>query len=153
MPPAMSLHHASVAWKRTTPDFAYDTYGRDHVVTFAGGARLEASAAPEYRGDQAKPNPEEQLVAALSSCHMLTFLAICARKALVVDAYADEAEGVLEKNAEGRLAVTRVALRPRVTFAADVAVDAEKLAELHAAAHRGCFIASSVKTQVTVEPR
>jgi organic hydroperoxide reductase OsmC/OhrA len=149
----MSLHHASVAWKRETPDFAYDTYGRNHVLTFAGGTRLDASAAPEYRGDAAKPNPEEQLVAALSSCHMLTFLAVCARKGLVVDAYADEAEGVLEKNAEGRLAVTRVILRPRVTFGEGVAVDDAKLAELHASAHRGCFIASSVKTEVTVESR
>ncbi len=149
----MSHHHATIAWKRTTPDFAYDTYGRDHVVTFAGGARLESSAAPDYRGDANKPNPEEQLVAALSSCHMLTFLAICARKGLVVDAYDDEAEGVLEKNAEGRLAVTRVRLRPQVKFAEGTVVDAEKLTQLHDSAHRGCFIASSVKTTVTVEAR
>lgn len=149
----MSLHRTSLAWVRRTPDFAYDTYGRDHVISFAGGARLEASAAPEYRGEAAKANPEEQLVGALSSCHMLTFLAICARKKLVVDAYDDEAEGVLEKNAEGRLAVTRVVLRPVVRFAPDVVVDATTLAELHASAHRGCFIASSVKTVVTVEPR
>jgi organic hydroperoxide reductase OsmC/OhrA len=149
----MSLHHASLIWQRTTPDFTYDTYVRDHVVTFGGGARLVASSAAEYRGDAAKPNPEEQFVAALSSCHMLTFLAICARKALVVDAYEDAAEGVLEKNAEGRLVITRVALRPRVTFAAGTAVDAEKLAELHVASHRGCYLAGSVKTEVTVEPR
>lgn len=147
----MSHHHATIAWKRTTPDFAYETYGREHLVTFGGGARLAASSAPEYGGDAARPNPEEQLVAALSSCHMLTFLAICARKKLVVDAYDDAADGVLEKNAEGRLAVTRVVLRPKVRFAAGTSVDAAKLAELHASAHRGCFIANSVKTEVTVE--
>ncbi len=153
MPLVMSLHHTSLAWQRTTSDFAYETYGRDHVLTFGGGARLEASAAPEYRGDATRANPEEQLVGALSSCHMLTFLAVCAKKGLVVDAYTDDAEGVLEKNTEGRLAVTRVTLRPRVTFGGEAAVDATKLAELHAAAHRGCFIASSVKTVVTVESR
>ena len=148
----MSLHHATVTWQRTTPDFGYETYRRDHLVTFGGGVRLEGSAAPEYRGDAQKPNPEEQLVAALSSCHMLTFLAVCARKGIVVDAYDDAAEGALEKNAEGRLAVTRVELRPRVRFGEGTAVDAETLASLHAAAHRGCFIASSVKTVVTVDP-
>jgi organic hydroperoxide reductase OsmC/OhrA len=149
----MSHHRTRLAWARRTPDFDYDTYGREHTLTFGGGTRLEASAASEYRGDAARPNPEEQLVGALSSCHMLTFLAICARKKLVVDAYDDEAEGVLEKNAEGRLAVTRVVLRPLVRFAAGIALDAAKLAELHASAHRGCFIASSVMTVVTVEPR
>jgi len=149
----MSTHRATVAWKRSTPDFVPATYDRGHVVTFGGGARLEASAAPEYGGDAGKANPEEQLVGALSSCHMLTFLALCARRGLVVDAYDDNAEGLLEKNAEGRLAVTRVTLRPRVAFAEGTSVEAAKLDELHASAHRGCFIASSVKTAVTIEPR
>ncbi|MBS2011404.1 MAG: OsmC family protein [Deltaproteobacteria bacterium] len=149
----MSLHRAAVTWKRSTTDFEPDTYSREHVVTFGGGARLEASAAPEYHGDGTKPNPEEQLVGALSGCHMLTFLAVCARKKVVVDAYDDEAEGVLEKNAEGRLAVTRVTLRPRVTFAESTPVDDATLDSLHAAAHRGCFIASSVKTEVTIARR
>lgn len=114
---------------------------------------VHACAAHEYRGDRSKPNPEEQLVAALSACHMLTFLAISARKGLIVDRYEDEAEGVLEKNAEGRLAVTRVTLRPRIAFGGEKAVDAATLAELHEASHRGCFIASSVRTVVTVEAR
>lgn len=149
----MSLHKASIAWKRSTPDFGYDTYNRGHAWTFGGGQRLEASAAPEYKGDAARANPEEALVAALSSCHMLTFLAVCAKKQLVVDDYVDEADGHLEKNAEGRLAVTRVTLRPRVTFATGTSVDAETLKRLHDSAHRGCFIAASVKTEVTVEPR
>lgn len=149
----MSLHRAAVTWKRKTADFALDTYGREHLVTFGGGARLEVSAASEYHGDATKPNPEEQLVAALSSCHMLTFLAICARKKIVIDAYDDEAEGVLEKNAEGRLAVTQVTLRPRVTFGDGASVDEATLDSLHAAAHRGCFIASSVKTEVTIARR
>lgn len=148
----MSTHHAKLQWARTTEDFAYDTFAREHTLMFGGGRRLEASSAPEYKGRADLPNPEEMLVSALSSCHMLTFLAICARKGLVVDAYEDTAEGHLEKNAEGRLAVTRVTLRPKVTFAPSTTVDRETLVHLHESSHRGCFIASSVKTDVRVEP-
>src|SRR6478672_9362123 len=101
----MSLHRANVLWSRAADaaPFTYDSYSREHVVTFGGGAKLRASSAPEFKGDAALPNPEEALVGALSSCHMLTFLAICAKKGLGVERYDDEAEGHLEKNAEGRL--------------------------------------------------
>jgi organic hydroperoxide reductase OsmC/OhrA len=84
---------------------------------------------------------------------MLTFLAVCAKKGITVDAYEDAAEGHLEKNADGRLAVTRVTLRPKVTFGAGTSVDGETLSKLHDSAHRGCFIAASVKTDVRVESR
>lgn len=148
----MSIHAATIAWSRDTDQsFTYKTYSRAHRWTFGGGVSLEASAAPEYLGSAALPNPEEALVAALSSCHMLSFLAICARKKLAVDAYEDAAEGYLERNAEGRLAVTRTTLRPRITFAPGTTVDAETLRALHDSAHHECFIASSVKTVVTVE--
>lgn len=93
-------------------------------------------------------NPEEALVGALSACHMLTFLAIAARSRLTVESYEDDAVGVLEKNESGKLAVTRVTLRPRVVFAEPV--DAERLARLHHTAHENCFIAQSVKTVVTI---
>lgn len=148
----MSQHHTKVTWERGDRAFAYDTYSRDHVVTFGTGRAMEASAAEEYRGNPALPNPEEQLVAALSTCHMLTFLAIAARRGLGVDRYDDRAEGTLAKNAEGRLAVTRVVLRPTVTFSSGVVVDRALLDTLHQGAHRGCFIAASVKTEVVVEP-
>ena len=144
----MSTHTASLAWSRGTADFTYERYPRDHMVTFGTGTSITASAAVEYRGSPNLVNPEEQLVAALASCHMLTFLAICARKRIVVESYVDAAEGVLEKDAEGRLAVTRVVLRPRVTFGGEAPAD---LAELHHKAHEGCFIANSVRTVVTVE--
>lgn len=149
----MSTHRATVVWSRTSavPAFEYETYSRDHDWQFGGGSRLRASAASEYKGTPALPNPEEALVAAISSCHMLTFLAICARKGIAVDRYEDAAEGHLEKNAEGRLAITKTTLRPKVAFAAGVSVDGETLAKLHEAAHRGCFIANSVKTDVTIE--
>jgi organic hydroperoxide reductase OsmC/OhrA len=98
-------------------------------------------------------NPEEALVAALSSCHMLTFLAIAAKRRFSLDSYADDAIGYLEKNAAGQLAVTRVVLRPKIAWSPGVAVPQDVLDKMHHDAHAGCFIANSVKTDVTVEPR
>ncbi|MFZ5481513.1 MAG: OsmC family protein [Myxococcota bacterium] len=146
----MSTHHVTLTWRRETPGFDYDTYDRTHRWTFGGGESLKASAAPEYKGDAALPNPEEALVAALSSCHMLTFLAIAARKRLVVDDYEDEPVGTLEKGPDGKVWVTKVVLRPRVRFAHGPPPD---LAALHHKAHELCFVANSVKTEVVVEPR
>lgn len=150
----MSDHHAGVRWTRTSSEFTYDTYNRAHELRFKNGAViLAASSAPAFKGDADRVDPEEALVASLSSCHMLTFLAICARKRLTVDAYEDDALGYLEKNAQGKLAVTRVILRPKVNFAPDTKVEADALSALHRRAHEDCFIANSVKTEVTVEPR
>jgi organic hydroperoxide reductase OsmC/OhrA len=148
----MSEHAIALDWKRESERFIYDTYNRDHVVTFEGGARVMASAAPAYRGNPALVNPEEGLVAALSSCHMLTFLAVAAKKRFVVDRYSDHAVGFLEKNAQGRLAITRVVLRPQIEFSGPTVPDAKQIAELHELAHSGCFIANSVTTEVKVEP-
>ena len=106
--------------------------------------------ASEYLGTAELPDPEQAYVASLSSCHMLTFLALASRKRLVVDGYRDDAVGFMEKNADGRLAITRVVLRPDVRFAEPVAADA--IAELHHRAHENCFIANSVTTAVSVEP-
>ncbi|HEY5805446.1 MAG TPA: OsmC family protein [Lysobacter sp.] len=147
----MSEHRASIHWLRNEAPFDYEGYPRDHEWAFDGGQRITGSAAPEYLGSPQGVDPEEALVAALSSCHMLTLLAIAAKKGWVVDDYRDEAVGTLEKNSEGRIAVTRVVLRPRITFAPGKAPDAEALAKLHESAHRNCFIANSVKTDVTVE--
>jgi len=150
----MATHLASVLWKRTSADFAYDTYNRAHEVRFKGGAIvLRASAAPAFKGDADRVDPEEAFVGSLSSCHMLTFLAICARKRLTVDRYQDEAEGHLEKGSNRKLQMTRVTLRPRVVFAPGTEVDATTLAEIHHRAHEECFIANSVKTDVAVEPQ
>lgn len=93
----MSEHKVGLEWKRESERFTYDTYNRDHVVTFEGGARVPVSAAPAYRGNPALVNPEEGLVAALSSCHMLTFLAVAAKKRFIVDRYSDYAVGFPEK--------------------------------------------------------
>lgn len=148
----MSSEHTSrLQWERGERGFGYEEYPRTHQVTFGTGTAMTVSAAHEYRGDPALPNPEELLVAALSSCHMLTFLAVCAKKKLVVDRYEDAAVGVLERPPGKRMQVTKVTLRPRVTFAPGVTVDEALLAELHHQAHLGCFIANSVTTEVVVE--
>jgi organic hydroperoxide reductase OsmC/OhrA len=147
----MSEHTITLEWKRESETFTYDTYNRDHVWVFEGGARVPASAAPAYRGNPAHVNPEEALVAALSSCHMLTFLAVAAKKRFVVDRYSDRAVGFLEKNPKGKLAITRVVLHPRVAFGGTTLPTPEQIAVLHEQAHSDCFIANSVTTEVTVE--
>lgn len=147
----MSEHRARIAWSRESADFSYDAYPRAHRWHFEGGVEVPASAAPDFRGDPERVDPEEAFVAALASCHMLTFLAIAARRRLVVDAYEDSAVGVLEKNEEGRLAITRVRLRPRVRFAEPERVGPELLERMHHQAHEHCFIANSVRTRIDVE--
>ncbi len=146
----MSEHRVTLNWNRGERPFTYESYSRDHTWEFDGGTRVEATAAPAYRGNPDLVDPEEAFVASLSSCHMLTFLALATKKKLVVDRYIDEAVGFMEKNADGKLAVTRVILRPRIEFSGRQPASAE-LNELHHAAHEQCFIASSVKTAVTVE--
>ena len=147
----MSEHKVSLEWKRESEQFTYESYNRDHMLTFEGGARVPVSAAPAYRGNPALVNPEEGLVAALSSCHMLTFLAVAAKKRFVVDRYSDRAVGFLEKNQKGRLAITRVILHPRVEFSGPALPGPKEIAELHEQAHSGCFIANSITTEVTIE--
>jgi len=149
----MSEHHASLSWRRTSADLRYETYNRAHEWRFKGGNTVKASATVQYRGDAERVDPEEAFVASLSSCHMLTFLAIAARKKLSVDAYEDEAVGYMEKNAQGKLAITRVVLRPKITFSEGVAVGRADLDAMHHAAHTECFIANSVTTDVRTEPR
>ena len=144
----MAEHRITLKWFKGDVPFTYDAYPRNHTIAFKDGAPMMFSSAPAYRGDPSKGDPEDMLVAALSSCHMLSFLAICARKRITVEAYDDEAVGVLE-NEGGKLWMTRVTLRPKVRTDAS----AQTLAEIHHLAHEACFIANSVKTAVTVEPR
>ena len=146
----MSTHTATIQWQRNTDDFAYDTYNREHAWSFPNGQTLNASAAPDYLGSDACVDPEEAFVASLSSCHMLTFLAVAARKRYIVDHYDDEATGCLEKNADGKFAVTRVELRPQVTFSGDRQPTDEQIAALHEMAHEHCFIANSVMTEIVI---
>jgi organic hydroperoxide reductase OsmC/OhrA len=148
----MSEHRATIDWKRESQGFSYETYNRGHLWQFDGGVEVAASAAPAYKGDPERVDPEEAFVASVASCHMLTFLAIAARQRFVVDSYSDQAIGFMEKNEKGRLAITRVTLRPKIAFGGDKPPSDEQLAKLHELAHEQCFIANSVRTQISVEP-
>ena len=145
----MSEHKATIKWSRGGKDFAYKTYPRDHAWSVSGN-EIPASAAPAYLGNPNRVDPEGALVAALSSCHMLTFLALASIKGFVVDSYEDDAIGHLEKNAAGKMAITRVELRPKITFGGAKQPGEADLDALHEKAHKECFVANSVTTEVKV---
>ena len=147
----MSKHLASLRWNRNGKPFTSEGYSRDHEGMFEGGQRLTGSAAEAFLGSPEGVDPEEAMVVALSSCHMLTLLAIAAKKGWTVESYDDDAEGTLGKNDAGKLSLTRVTLRPRIIFAEGKTPDAEALQRLHHQAHENCFIANSVKTEVVIE--
>jgi organic hydroperoxide reductase OsmC/OhrA len=145
----MAEHRITLNWEKGEAPFTYNEYPRNHALGFKNGQEtMIASSSPVYKGDATKADPEDMLVAALSSCHMLSFLAIASKKRLTVTSYQDDAVGFLEDEG-GKLWMTRVILRPKVTIDAD----SETLAHIHHLAHEACFIANSVKTEVTVEPR
>lgn len=148
----MSRQHdygVTVRWSGDT-GAGYRNYGRDHDVVVAGKPVLKGSADPAFRGNPERWNPEELLVASLSECHMLTFLALCARDGIAVTDYVDAASGVMreEPGIGGRLA--EVVLRPQVTVADPAMV--ERAEALHEQAHNTCFIANSVNFPVRHEP-
>jgi len=149
----MSDYKATVTWKRETPDFNYDTFDRTHTIEFGGGIKCQASSAPEFVGKANLVNPEELIASALASCHMLTFLAVAAKSRLSVKTYQDQAVATLGKNTEGKMCVTHITLRPKVEFDGAEPVSIEKVNELHAKAHKHCFIANSVSAKVAIEPR
>jgi organic hydroperoxide reductase OsmC/OhrA len=150
-------YRAAIAWKRDPgEDFAKGRYSRAHEIRFDGGITLAASASPSvvpppYSREDAV-DPEEMFVAALSNCHMLTFLDLARRAGFVIDSYEDEAVGTMERVAPQKMAITRVTLRPRIMFDG-ASPDRAKLDELHHQAHEVCFIANSVKTEIVVEAR
>jgi len=148
----MAGHRAKIAWKRTSEDFSYPAYSRDHTWTFEGGVEVPSSAAPRFLGSPERVDPEEAFVAALSSCHMLSFLAIASRRRYTVDTYDDDAVGYLEENPDGKLVITRVILRPRVVFSGEKQPTTDQIELMHHQSHSECFIANSVKTDVICEP-
>jgi len=145
----MSEHKATIKWSRAGKDFTYKTYSRDHVWS-VNGNDVPASATTAYFGNPSRVDPEAALVAALSSCHMLTFLALAANKGFVLESYEDAAVGHLEKNAAGKLAITRVELHPRIVYGGAKQPTPADLEWLHDKAHKECFIANSVTTEVRV---
>ena len=152
----MATYRATADWKLTaTPeDFLKNRYSRGHALVFGSGFEAPGTASPHVIGNKwsvpGALDPEEMLVASLSTCHMLTFLHKAREAGFVVASYRDEAEGLMEKIAEGRLAVTRVTLRPRIAYVGRAPTAAER-AHLHHAAHEECFIANSVKTEISIE--
>lgn len=145
----MSNCLATISWRREGAVFTDNRYSRVHEWRFDGGALVRASSSPHVvrvpLSDASAVDPEEAFVASLSSCHMLWFLSLAAQAGFTVDAYEDQAVGVLGKNAEGKAAMTQVTLNPVVTFAAARPSQAD-FDRLHERAHDECFIASSVKT-------
>src|SRR5438046_4237485 len=144
----MSEHKVTLRWERSGAEFVDQKYPRDHTWSFDGGHTMTASAAPAYLGNPANVDPEEAFVASLSSCHMLTFLAIACKQKFVLDDYTDEAVGHMEKNAEGRLAITRVELHPKITWSSDKKPKTNDLAKMHHGPRHKCIIANSSNNDV-----
>ncbi len=152
----MSTYTATISWSRDGAEgFAKGQYSRAHEWVFDGGVTVPASPSPHIVpqpwSDLNAVDPEEAFVASLSSCHMLFFVDLARRAGFVVDDYVDEAEGVLDKREDGKMWMSKVTLRPRVTWGGE-APDEAAIADLHHKAHDACFIANSVTTDVVVEP-
>ena len=151
----MNEYSATIRWLRGEADFGKARYSRAHEWEFDGGARVPASSSPhivpEPWSAAENVDPEEAFVASLSSCHMLFFLSLAAKQGIIIDEYVDEASGYLEKGDDGRLAMTRVVLRPRAAYSGNEQPDAGTIETLHRQSHALCFIANSVKTEVVTE--
>ena len=153
----MSTYTAEVHWKRNDQSFIDNRFSRKHLWRFDGGIEVAASASPHvvplpFSVNEAV-DPEEAFVVSLSSCHMLWFLSLAAKKGLLVDSYQDKAMGWMEKNAAGKLAMTKVVLYPSVRFSGTRVPSHAEIEALHHQAHEECFIASSVRTDVRCEPK
>lgn len=154
----MSEYSAVIRWARGDDEaFSDNQYSRGHTWEFDGGITVPASSSPHVVplpfSVEANVDPEEAFIAALSSCHMLTFLGIAAKQKYVIDSYVDDAVGVLEEDESGRSSVTKVTLRPDIVFSGSKIPTAKQLDKLHHLAHKNCFIANSVKTEIVVEAK
>ncbi|NRF25307.1 OsmC family protein [Vibrio coralliilyticus] len=152
----MSDYRATIRWQRAEQEkFSDNQYSRGHQWEFDGGVCVPASASPHvvplpYSVEE-NVDPEEAFIAAISSCHMLTFLGIAAKRRYVIDSYVDEAIGIMEEDDKGRTSVTKVTLRPNIVFSGSKQPDYAQLEKMHHLAHQHCFIANSVKTAIVTE--
>jgi len=153
----MSRYTAEILWERGNQAFLDRQYSRKHVWRFDGGLEIPASSSPQVvplpLSEERAVDPEEAFVAALSSCHLLWFLSIAAKRGFCVDQYRDPAVGLMARNSEGRVAVTVVTLYPQVLFSGAVQPTWEQVLEMHRKAHQECYIANSVKSEVRCEPQ
>jgi len=152
----MALYTAEVLWFRDGQDFLGNKYSRRHTLRFDGGAEIVGSSSPHVvplpMSDATAVDPEEAFVASLSSCHMLWFLSIASKRKFCVDRYFDPAVGVMGKNANGKIAMLKVTLKPEVIFSGERLPSRIEIDQMHHEAHEECFIANSVKTEVLCEP-
>lgn len=146
---------ASIVWQRGAQPFTDNRYSRAHEWQFDGGLRVPASSSPLSvplpMSDPGAVDPEEALVAAVSSCHMLFFLSIAQQRGFTVDSYRDQALGMMAKNSAGRMAMTVITLRPAIAFIGDALPTREQIAAIHRAAHDKCYIANSITAEVKVD--
>lgn len=138
-------------WHRDVPDFAPGTYSAEHLVRYNAHYEVQADAAPDWGGKAENTNPEQALAAALSSCHMMTFLALAAKAKWPVASYQDHAVAHLGKNPKGQMSVTRIDLHPVVRFDTGFDVDETELAQMQDRAHRYCFIANTLADSVDIQ--
>lgn len=152
----MSRHTAEVVWERAGQDFLDNRYSRKHAWRFDGGTEVLASSSPHVVpppfSDASAVDPEEAFIASLSSCHMLWFLSIAVRHGFRVDRYRDAAEGVMERNAQGKSMISMVTLKPHVIFSGERLPSRSEIVRMHHEAHEECFIANSVRTEIYCEP-
>ncbi|MFT5721579.1 MAG: organic hydroperoxide reductase OsmC/OhrA [Motiliproteus sp.] len=148
----MSVHEAAINWQRTGHESEANTYSRNHRVTLNGGQEVDVSASVEFKGDPNCADPEQMLVSAVSSCHMLFVLAIAEFQGYRVDSYVDNPKGYLEGNDKKGKQVTRIELFPRIIFSGDTLPDQKAISRIHANAHSNCFIRNSITAEVTINP-
>lgn len=151
----MHTYEVTVTWNRGGQTFVDNRYSRGHTWSFDGGAQVLASSSPYVvpvpMSVAANVDPEEALVASVSSCHMLFFLGIAAKRGFVIDSYIDRAYGVMGKNSEGKIAMTHIHLRPQIVFGGEHKPTQEEIGRIHHDSHEQCFIANSIKAEIIVE--
>jgi organic hydroperoxide reductase OsmC/OhrA len=151
----MSEHRTIIRWKRTSPDFLKGKYSREHTWTFDGGITVPASPSPSVvpppYSNPAHVDPEEAFVAAVSSCHMLTYLYLASKQGFQIDSYDDEAVGVMTKSEKGVPWVSSITLNPKIAYSGEKLPTPTDEEKLHRLAHEQCFIANSIKTEVIVQ--
>jgi organic hydroperoxide reductase OsmC/OhrA len=152
----MSTYSACIKWHRQNDEnFIDNQYSRGHTWEFDGGEIIHASSSPNVvplpYSIESNVDPEEAFIASLSSCHMLFFLSIAAKKHYVIESYTDNAKGIMQIDKNNKISMTDVTLRPKIVFSGDKQPNQEQIDKIHHNAHKQCFIANSVKTSITIE--
>tara|TARA_B100000029_G_C17155858_1_gene807769 strand:+ start:70 stop:519 length:450 start_codon:yes stop_codon:yes gene_type:complete len=147
----MSKISIDLIWKLENGAMSPGKYSNQHEITFTPNTKIVADSAPDWRGNELNTNPEQTLAASVSSCHMMTFLALAAKMKWPVRSYKDTAIATLGKNLKGLMSVTEIELNPKVEFSNGFSVDVNKMREVQDRAHRYCFISNSLSNEVKVK--